>query len=426
MQFTNWAKNLRFEVAHYHQPDNEAALVELVQRHRRVRLVGSGHSWSPLCLTDEALINLDRYNRVLDIDRERLRVRVQAGIKLWQLNEALDREGLALANLGSIDQQSISGAMATGTHGTGKAFQILASQATAIKWLLADGSTRRIEREQEPDLFDLTAVHLGALGLVLELELAVVPAFRLEERTQVQAFEATLDQLDELLDTTDHLKFWWFGHTDKLIVYRYQRTDAPRNDSRLRQWFMDELISVAIYRSLVRLGNLRRDWRQGINRTLLRLIRPLHRIEKSYLVYRVPKPPLHRETEWAVDLRQAKTILSEYTKWINASTHRLNFIQEFRFSKADSFALSPAYQRDTLWLSGYNIENGKHWDAFRQDVEQFARSYQGRPHWGKEFDADGAYLQSVYPRWADFLALRQTWDPEQKFINDWLEKLFNL
>lgn len=426
MRFTNWAKNQSCQVGAYLQPDNEQALITAVQQHKKLRLVGSGHSWSALCLNNEALLNLDRYNRVLEVNAAQCLVTVQAGIKLWQLNNALDQAGLALANLGSIDQQSIAGAICTGTHGTGKEFQILASQAQAFKLIKADGSTQWIRRDENPDLFDLSIVNLGCLGVVSEIQLRVVPAFRLNEISYVASFDDVLAQLEELLATTDHLKFWWFPHTEKIIVYRYLRTNQPANDSRLRQWFMDSFVSVAVYRAMVGVGNLRRNWRQGINRLLVgKFIKPLNRIEKSYKVFRVPSPPKHRETEWAVPIQHTHAVLSEYKRRINSSSHRINFLQELRFSKADNFALSPAFQRDSFWLGGYNID-WYGWENFKNDVQKLALEYNGRPHWGKEFSLSPTYLHHLYPRLSDFLALRRQYDPDGKFVNDFIAQLFGL
>ncbi|MFN8323657.1 MAG: D-arabinono-1,4-lactone oxidase [Chitinophagales bacterium] len=423
--FINWALNQQSVAADYFQPETEAELIELIQQHRHIRLVGTGHSWSAVCLTPHALINLDCYNRVIHFNREQLQLTVQAGIKLWQLNEYLDQHGLALSNLGSIAKQSLAGAISTGTHGSGINFQILASQIEAFTLIKANGEKVSLHHERDKQLFNLAVVNLGCLGVVSEITLRVVPAFNLHDYTVAVPFQQALNQLDELLHNTHHFKMWWFPHTENMVLYRYQRTQEPRNDSRFRQWLMDEFISVGIYRTLLRLGHLNKSWRKHINRLLvLNFNKPLDRIEKSYRVFNVPEPPLHRETEWAFDLSVAKPLLTDYKKMIEQSEHCINFIQEIRFTKADEYALSPCYQRDSIWLGVYNADN-RGWEKLLSDFEQLARKYNGRPHWGKEFNTGADYLQSCYPAMQAFNQLRKEWDAEEKFTNDFIRKIFS-
>ncbi|MFN8285980.1 MAG: D-arabinono-1,4-lactone oxidase [Chitinophagales bacterium] len=422
-RFTNWAKNQSCTAKHFFQPETEEELVDIVRKHSKIRIVGTGHSWNDICLTGEALINLDLYNKVLHLDKEKLQLRVQAGIKLWQLNKYLDTQGLALRNLGSIDQQSIAGVVSTATHGSGINFQIIGSQLAEFTLIKADGSKQIINSEKNRDILEMAVVNLGCLGVISEVVLNVVPAYNLKDHTSVENFDAVIDKLDDFVTETDHFKLWWFAHTNQVVVYRYNRTQEPANDSRFRQWFMDEFLSVYMYRLLVKIGNINRDWRKKINRTLIGFISALNRIEKSHKVFIVPEPPLHRETEWAFDLSVAKDLLREYKNTINNSNHRINFIQEIRFTKGDNFALSPCYQRNSIWLGVYNMDDFG-WNELLTDFEQIARKYNGRPHWGKEFTVDVPYLKQQYPKFSDFNRLRKELDPNGKFENDYIQKLF--
>ena len=400
-------------------------LIEIIKAHDKIRVVGTGHSWNGICLTNEALVNLDLFNQVIDLEKAKLQIKVQPGIKLWQLNEFLDRHGLALQNLGSISEQSVAGAISTGTHGTGINYRILGSQIEEFWLIKADGEKILIHKDRDKELFDLALVNLGCLGVISSITLNVVPAFNLHDATTIANFDSIIDKLDELVAGTDHFKLWWFPHTEEVVVYRYTRTQNPVNDSRLRQWFMDELVSVNAYRLMLKIGSINRDWRKRINKALVqKFIKPLDRVEKIFKVFNVPEPPLHRETEWAFDIGIAKNVLRDYKQMINASKHRINFLQEIRFTKADDFALSPCYRRNTLWLGAYNADNFG-WEALLADFEVIAKQYNGRPHWGKEFrTADRGYLQSVYPRLNDFGLLRKQFDPNNKFMNNYISKIF--
>lgn len=423
--FRNWAGNQTARVAHFFEPTTEAELMDIVQRFPKIRLVGSGHSWSALCVTDTALVSTAHYNKVLHLDRDKLEVTIQSGVKLWQLNEYLDRQSFALKNLGSISEQSVVGAICTGTHGSGKDFQILGSQVISFSLIKADGTKQLIHRYNEPQLFATALINMGALGVVSEMTLHIVPAFRLHEQVFVTDFEYALQQIDEWQKTTDHLKFWWFPHTDKIIVYRHQRTQHPPNDNQFRQWLMEEMISVYAYRLMVKIGNLNRNWRVGINRLLLNnFIRPIDRVEKSYKVFNVPRPPIHREAEWAFDVKLAPEVLRAYKQKIESSSHRINFLQEIRFTKADNFALSPCYQSDCVWVGCYNIDNFG-WEELMADFEALAVNFDGRPHWGKEFTVGKDFLEKQYPEWSVFIALKKQFDPNGKFSNKLIEQIFS-
>ena len=424
-KFFNWAQNESCVAKNFYQPENEEDIVEIVKKHAKIRVTGTGHSWNAICLTGEALINLDLYNKVLHLDKEKRQLTVQPGIKLWQINDYLDTVGFALQNLGSISKQSLAGAISTGTHGTGINFQILGSQIEEFSLIKADGERINIHRDRDKNLFNMALVNLGCLGIISKITLNIVPAFNLRDQTTVENFDEVINKLDELVNNTDHFKLWWFPHIEEVVVYRYTRTDQPVNDSRFRQWLMDEILSVNAYRLFLRIGGINRDWRRNINKMLVqKFISPLDRIEKSYKVFNVPEPPLHRETEWAFDISVAKDLLREYKKMINASNHRINFLQEIRFSKADDYALSPAYGRDTLWLGVYNADNFG-WEELLRDFELLAKKYKGRPHWGKESrGADNDYLKAVYPKFESFNELRKKFDPTGKFVNDFVEKIF--
>lgn len=425
--FINWARNESCIANNYFQPETEEEIIQIVQSHSKIRVTGTGHSWNRICLTQDALLNFDRYNKVLHFDKQALRIKVQPGIKLWQLNEYLDKQGCALKNLGSISKQSLAGATSTGTHGTGINYQILGSQIEECALIKADGEKIIINRERDKELYQMAVVNLGCLGIISEITLNIVPAFNLHDETTVVDFDTVIDQLHELAAATDHFKLWWFPHTDQVVVYKYTRTQESVNDSRLRQWFMDEFVSVAAYRLFLKIGAINRNWRKNINKALVqKFIQPLNRIEKSYKVFNVPEPPLHRETEWAFELTKAKELLREYKGMINASAHRINFLQEIRFSKADEFALSPCYKRDTIWLGVYNADNFG-WNELLADFEVMARRYNGRPHWGKEFKGlNSDFFRSAYPALNNFNSLRQQFDPGNKFANDFILKIFEV
>lgn len=418
----NYGGNVRFTPRRFAAPRSVDELVRLVRESRHLRAVGAAHSWSPAIVTDDTLVSLDRMRGVISLDRDARQVTVQGGMRLRELNAYLDRQGLALANLGSIDSQSVAGVIATGTHGTGRNFRCISAQVARLE--LVDGTGRSVTLDRAHPDFAGAVVGLGALGIVHAVTFDVVDAFRLHDRTRLELFDDLVERLDEHVAAADHFKIWWFVPHRKAIVYRFNRTDRPANDSALRRWIKDRVLSVAMYRSLLAVGHLSgRRWIPAINAFLnSQAGRTLDRIAPSHIGFLTPIPPVHDEAEWAFDVNDARPLLREYRRLLPDGGHSYNFIQELRFSKADDLWLSPAYQRDSIWLSLYNIDR-TNWRQQLAKFEAFAREHGGRPHWGKEATIDRDYLRGQYPRLDDFAALVARYDPERKFRNAWLDRI---
>jgi hypothetical protein len=241
-------------------------------------------------------------------------------------------------------------------------------------------------------------------------------------------FDEVVDRLDELVQGFDHFKFWWFVPDERAIVYTHRRTAEPRTDSAVKRWFKDEVLSVVLYRTLIAVGKANRAaFIPAINRFLTtEASRRFERTCHSTHGFLTPVPPRHRESEWAFDLVQARPLLRAWRALLLESGHAYNFIQEVRFTKADPFWLSPAYGRDSIWLSLYNIDAEGPWREQLAQFDAFARAHGGRPHWGKEAGFDHAHLAAQYARLDDFRALMHSHDPKQKFVNDLLRRALGL
>ena len=426
VRIENYGKSWSFTPARVVTPSTVEEIERAVRDARCVRVVGAAHSWSKGIVTDDTLISLDAMNRVLDVDRDALRVRVQAGIRLKDLIAALDAQGLALENLGSIAEQSLAGAIATGTHGTGIGFKCLADQVQSLSVIDGRGAHRVVDRDHAD--FPALVVGLGAMGVVYEMTLSVVPAFQMHFVTEMMPFDELVDNLDHHVRQHDHFKFWWLVGDDQVTVFRQRRTDEPRNDSDFSRWVKDEVIAVGAYRFLLSLQRVRRDplvrWTNNvISRSYAKRS---ERICKSHVAFLTPEPPVHRESEWAFDYTDAPELLRAYREMLMQCGHSFSFIQEIRFTAADEFWLSPAYGRDSIWLSLYNIDTEARWDDQRRQFLAFADERGGRPHWGKEAYFDHDTLQRRFPRWSVFAGLRETYDPDGKFANRWLRGALGL
>lgn len=419
MVIRNFGRTWKFSPMQFARPASTEELMQVIKNAASLRPVGSKHSWSKGIVTDEVLVSLENLNKIYELDKERLQVKAGAGITLKSLIAWLEQQGLALSNLGSIHAQTLAGAICTGTHGTGKNFQCLAAQVESFEMLDGTGCNHSFTKADEGFYALLTG--MGCCGIIHTITLNVVNAFQMHAVTDTADFDELIDNLDKYVDGYDHFKFWWLAPSKKVMVFKNNRTTEKRNDSDMVRFLKDDVISVLLYRLLVFIGKLnRKKFIPAINRFLTKVGgKRFERICKSYIGFLTPLPPVHRETEWAFDSKDAKRLLKEYKNILLQDGDTYNFVQEVRFTKADDFWLSPAYKRNTVWLSMYNIDTHQNWDAQLIKFQDWAIKNGGRPHWGKEATLHVEYLEKQYSMLQQFRAIVKKYDPEKKFRNEW-------
>ena len=228
------------------------------QTGRRVKPVGSLHSWSDVAITDGTALSLDGMARVMAVDVETRTVRVQAGIQLRELLSVLETFGLTLPVRGSIVAQSLAGAVATATHGSAPGIGHLGTLVSAMRLVTPDGTVHELTRDATDapgrHLFDAALVSVGALGVVTEFTLSVVDDFVLEETTEVFSVADAVRDFDEIRGSAPYVKLWWLPHTDRVIVFRYRPTDQPPALSAVAGWVDENLVNRYVLSGLMQLG----------------------------------------------------------------------------------------------------------------------------------------------------------------------------
>jgi len=213
----NWAGNQRSGPAIVERPASESEVIAVVNRavsnRQRVKVVGSGHSFTGIAVPDEVMIDLSKMNRIIDVDLELGLVTVQAGIVLSDLNAHLEGQGLSMPNLGDVTYQTVAGAVSTSTHGTGLHRTGLAAQIVSFRLVTAAGETLVCNKQQNENVFHSGRVSLGALGVVTEVTLNVVPAFNLRAVEQPMRIDYVLDNFSHLIEENDFFEFYWVPHT---------------------------------------------------------------------------------------------------------------------------------------------------------------------------------------------------------------------
>ena len=423
----NWAGNQRMSpaaVAHPATTDEVAALVkDAAAAGQRVKAIGSGHSFTGIGLTDGLLLQLDRCDRLLALDPATGHVTVQAGMPLHALNALLAAHGRGLTNMGDIDRQTVSGAIATGTHGTGRDSAALATQVVALELVLADGSVVTCSADERPEVFAAARVGLGALGVVTTVTLATEPAFLLAADERPEPLDGVLERFEHAIAAQEHAEFYWFPHTDVALTKRNRRTDGPPAPlSDRRRLLEDEVLANGAFGALCRLGRAVPALVPALNRASARTLGPRSYTDLAPRVYTSPRRVRFVEMEYAVPRAALPAAFAELRGVYDREGLRVSFPVEVRVAPADDVPLSTASGRDTAYVAVHVFAGTPH-ERYFAAVEEIMVAADGRPHWGKLHTLDAARLRARYPRFEEFTALRDRLDPDGRFANGYLDRV---
>ncbi len=423
----NWSGEQRCTPARVAEPDGIEAVVAEVEAARAagqtLRPAGSGHSFTGLVPTDGILLSLRRMDGVLNVNRETRRVRVQAGIPLHRLNDELAAHGLALENLGDIDRQTIAGAIATGTHGTGAGYGNLPSLVEGLTLVTGTGDVLQCSRDEDPELWRAARVSLGALGIVCEVELRCVEAFTLHGVDAPAPLETTVASIDELIAGADHFEFYAFPHTGTALTRTNRRTAAPPVPRPAwKAWASDILLTNHVFRAACAVGKARPALIPQVNRALTRAVGHEERVDRSDRIFTSPRLVRFVEMEYSVPRAALPDVLARTRGWIEETGFAVNFPMEVRFGAGDDALLSPAFERDSAYLA-VHVYRGMPWEPYFRAVEAICDEHAGRPHWGKLHFQTAETLPSRYPAWDRFAAVRERCDPDRVFANAHLDRI---
>jgi L-gulonolactone oxidase len=229
LEWTDWDGLQVCTPLDYKRPTTEKEIVDLVKSaaasKSQIKVVGGGHSFSGIALTTGHMITLDDYNKVMYVNKTA--VTVQAGIRLHELNAQLEVRGLSFENLGACSQQSLAGALATGTHGTGNTGS-MSTQVLEMRIVSGTGDIIVASATENADVFNAARVGIGALGVISTITINTLPLFKLKRTTTVLALDDLLSSLPQILSKFDRVQWFWFPYneTSATVVTR-AITDEP-------------------------------------------------------------------------------------------------------------------------------------------------------------------------------------------------------
>jgi FAD/FMN-containing dehydrogenase len=417
--FHNWAQTITCKPQSYCQPDTEADVEQIVTQaisnNKRVRIVGAGHSWAPLALTRDILVNLDKLTAVLQLVMPSMKVKVQSGIRLKNLIPRLRLDNLGLKNIGSIMEQSIAGAISTGTHGTGLTLSNIGTQIVAVRLVTGTGNTIDIT-ESDPDRLNAARLSLGALGIITEVTIQCVPDYELEFAAYWTKFDTIVDQMETIAQQNTRVKFWWLippiGPKDNVIMTTENPvgTTPPPPGPPLAGLPMDTIGLLSNFFNLITGGG------SGMQPFLTYT----GNYEQVLTILLLPVP--HRECEYAIPFGKTAEALRAIKRFVDEGDLSMTLPLEVRFVAKDDTLLSPAYHQDVVYIGVATQPNA---NEVIERFEPIVKRLGGRPHWGKCFSLTRAEAEAMYPGYQKFRTIRNQLDPNGVFSNEFLRYYFD-
>jgi len=422
----NWAGDQSCTPAELVRPRDRdelaAAVVAAAQGGRRVSVAGSGHSFTEAALTDGTMIDVGALSGAIEADRDSGLVKVGAGTVLAVLNEELYTLGLAMENLGDIDRQTVAGAIATGTHGTGAKLRNISAQVEAVELVTADGTVRELDSSR-PELLRAARVGIGALGAVTAVTLRCVPAFVLERIDSPQPREEVFDSFDERAEANDHFELFTFPYADSALVLERNRVEGgPRPRGKAAAYLNDIVLENWALEALSAAGRLVPRSIPALSRLAAALASGGRTVDRSDRVFASERRVRFTEMEYGVPREHGPEAARRVIEWVRANRYPVFFPIEMRVAAGDDALLSPSHERETAYIAVHQYR-GMEWRPYFEAVEAIMREYGGRPHWGKRHFQTAETLAPLYPRWEEFQAARDELDPDRVFTNEYAARV---
>ena len=426
MTWKNWAGNESANPIKVHRPQCESDIVAVVgyatALKQRVKVVGSGHSFTAIAVAPDHLVEMTRYNKVVGLDADRMEVTVESGIVISDLNEYLDRAGFAMPNLGDVTYQTISGALSTSTHGTGSLRTGLAAQVMAFRLVVASGEVLQCSANENAEFFHSGRGGLGALGILSTLTLRIVPAFRLHAIEEPMRVDALLAKLDELVTGNDFFEFYWIPHTGWALTKRNNVTELPADPpARFKTWFNKMLMENYAFGALCYIGRMFPRLIPRLSKALPSTGRTEY-VNASHRIFASKRLVRFYEMEYSICRDAVAEALNRVRRMVDDCGFLLNFPVEVRFTAGDDIPLSTGTGRNNAYIA-VHVFKGMKYEPYFREVEAIMSDYEGRPHWGKIHFKTADSLEPLYPEWKRYIEVRNRLDPEGVFTNDYLRRV---
>lgn len=428
-KWKNWSETVFSEPEAIQYPQSIQDIQNIMdtcrQFGKKLRVAGAGHSFTPLAATGDILISLDRIYGIESIDEVDNLVTVWAGTSLDSLGKLLHECGYALENLGDINEQSVAGAISTGTHGTGADLGSLSTQVTMLTIVTANGEVMEISSTKNPAYFKAAQISLGMLGIIVKVQFKVVKQHQLMKKSYTLSLNEFWPQIEELRANNRHFEFYWFPYTKTIQVKTMNRIENKDMKSKKGSALSNIVVENGALWLLSELSRIQPKLSNTVSKTCAMGVPTGTSTGYSHNIFVTPRLIKFREMEYCVPQEEMAAVLNDIRYVIEKKKIRVHFPIECRYVKADDIWISPSYQRDSAYIA-VHMYKGMPFQEYFDAIEEVFTYYQGRPHWGKMHNLQKDRLSDLYPKWEDFLRVRSELDPDDILLNPYLRELFGV
>ncbi|MDA1372650.1 MAG: FAD-binding protein [Proteobacteria bacterium] len=416
--WSNWSGGQTCQPAGRHDIASEDQLIDILKSTSGpIRPIGSGHSFSPLIPTDGHLVVIDQLSGILDYDSSTMQATLGAGSRLGDLGPALAAIGQGMFNLPDIDRQTVAGATATGTHGTGITFKSLAGYITALRLVTPRGEVLDID-VSDGDLFDAARVNVGALGVVTRIRLQNREAYKLKKREWTAPTEDILADFDALAANHRHFEIFPLVYSDYSMVLSIDESDEPIGQTIIPA----EEVTLADLRPLG--VDASPPEKLAMNNALAANTEVSEAVDLSYKLLSNVRNNRFNEMEYSVPATVGAECVREILKTIYDQAIEVAFPLEYRYVSPEAPWLSMAYGDEPHATISIHRTAREDYRPYFDIIEPIFWKYGGRPHWGKIHSLGQRELSQLYPRFRDFMEIRESLDPNGRLLNAHLKHLF--
>ena len=424
--WVSWNENIKHSYENLYKIESEHELQEIIANSDDIRIYGSKQSSADITAGVNTLVDISNYNKIISYNNERLEITVQSGIKLKDLLVDIEAKQWCIPCLPDINTVTVGGALATGTHGTSG--KILADYIIECRMILADGSIKTIKEDEQ--LMDACRVSLGVLGVFSTITFKCEPLYTLHIKEAPQKDSVWVKDLSKKVKTLDFLRILWLPHTGYGYVISGDKIPADKEiDVKTGPSYLKHRrkVSKFLYGLTDKLPMLT----AMANKILYRLFFSSKKEHKGSL-YQATVTKSRGSTlelaEWTIGLDKFPEVFEELKSELQDLSNKsfVHIPMDVRFVSKDASWLSYAYNQDTVTMGCVtrNAASADSYEAFKS-IEKIFLKHGGRPHWGKRFQARDYEMNTLYPKWNEFKALRKEMDPTNKFLNLNLHRLFN-
>lgn len=418
----NWGGNQHCQPGKIAAPRSEEAVVDLMRSAAgSIRPVGTGHSWSGLVPTDDTIVTLDRLKGVISHDASSNQAEVWAGTKLFALGPLLEEIDQAVINMSDIDYQTMAGAIATSTHGTGYTLGSISSYVTGLRLITPGGDVLDCSAANKPDIFRAAKNSLGCLGIISRLGFQNREKHRLHQQEWLVDIDKVLEDINSYIHNNQQFELFPLPHSGRTLVVT--TNEAGPDDKDIIENDPDALLELReLFKWTQKIPGIGEFlYNQGLD---FAAGERSHRIGPSYKVLAHPRTVRFMEMEYTVPAEAGVACLREVLATIRDKAPEVSFPLEYRYVKGDDTLIGMFSGQDGCSISVHQFAEDPNWQQYLALVEPVFWKYQGRPHWGKWHSLADKEFAALYPDWQQFKEIRRTLDPEGRMLNTHLRKVF--